>query len=225
MHDLFDGSADLRHYERATFAPRPCELRAFESYDKYTLTHLVFEGRDTFLFLVKAPVTVELAPQGTFAHHIRMGAALSFSVGGLTYCSYSNVAQTQGVQVEEIVSFAGFDASGTLRLIPEGGIAAADAGIIHGAEASPFLIVNGKRLAITDVSNRSRDRLILGQLRTGEVAFIYIKGVDVARAANYAMQLGCTCAAVVGNERRIDIYSKSIVQDRQSGCRAMFVVR
>ena len=222
MYDLFDGSADLRHYDRTAFIPCQCELLAFESYAKYTLTHLLFEGRDTFLFIAKAPVAVELAPNGTFAHHIRSGATLSFSVGGLTYCVNSKVVQTQGAQP---LSFAGFDATGTLRLIPQGGLAAADAGIIHGAEASPFLIVNGKRLAITDVSKRSRDRLLLAQLRTGETAFIYIKGVDVARAANYALQLGCSSAAVVANERRIDIYSKSIVQDRQSGCRAMFVVR
>lgn len=222
LHDLFDGSTAVRHYERTPFAPHPCELLSFESYDKYTATHMLFEGRDTFLFIVKAPVTVEMAPHGTFAQHISSGAALTFSVGGLTYCANGHVVQTQGAPT---LSFAGFDAKGILRLIPEGGIAAADAGILHGADAMPFLVVNGKRLAITDIAKRSRDRLLLGQLHTGETVFIYIKAVDVARAADYALQLGCECAAVVANERRIDIYSKSIVQDRQAGCRAVFMVR
>ena len=221
MYDLFDGSANLRHYERSPFMPRHCELLAFQDYNKYTVTHMSFEGRDTFLFIVKAPVKVEAAPYGTFAHHLGKGAEITFSVGGLTYCEDSQLFQQQGA---ENLSFLGFDKNGVLRLIPEGGLAAVEAGVIYGAEASPFLVVNGKRLKITDESKRSRDRLLLGQLITGETVFIYIKGVDVARAADYALQLGCQSAAIIGNERRIDIYSKSITQDRQSGCRAVFTV-
>ena len=221
MYDLFDGSANLRHYERSPFMPRHCELLAFQDYNKYTVTHMSFEGRDTFLFIVKAPVKVEAAPYGTFAHHLSKGAELTFSVGGLTYCENSQLFQVPG---SKNLSFLGFDKNGVLRLIPEGGLAAVEAGVIYGAEASPFLVVNGKRLKITDEAKRSRDRLLLGQLLTGEPVFIYIKGVDVARAADYALQLGCQSAAVIGNERRIDIYSKSIAQDRQSGCRAVFTV-
>ena len=222
MHDLFDGSANIRRYERSVFTPRQCELISFENYDKYTLTHLLFEGRGTYLFILKAPVRVELAPQGTFAHHIRRGSALTFSVGGQTFCIDSKVSQAQGAAT---MSFVGFDASGNLRLVPEGGITAVEMGIKYGADASPFLVVNGKRLSITDTSKRSRDRLLLAQLKTGEIAFIYIKGVDIARASDYALQLGCSSAAVIANERRIDIYSKSILQDRQSGCRAVFTVQ
>ncbi len=221
LYDLFDGSANIRHYERAPFMPRQCELFAFHDYDKYTVTHLLFEGRNTFVFIIKDRVVVEAAPHGTFAHHISKGAALTFSVGGLTYCADSKLYQVLGAEKQ---SFVGFDSNGVLRLVPDGGLAAVDAGVVYGAEASPFLVVNGKRLKITDETKRSRDRLLLGQLLTGEPVFIYIKGVDVARAADYALQLGCQSAAVIGNERRIDIYSKSITQDRQSGCRAVFTV-
>lgn len=221
MYDIFDGSANIRHYERAPFMPRHCELIAFHDYDKYTVTHLLFEGRDTFLFIVKGKVVVEAAPHGTFAHHISRGATLSFSVGGLTYCSDTKLYQVPGAEKQ---SFIGFDSTGLLRLFPDGGLSAVESGVVYGAEASPFLVVNGKRLKITDEAKRSRDRLLLGQLLTGETVFIYIKGVDVARAADYALQLGCHSAAVIGNERRIDIYSKSITQDRQSGCRAVFTV-
>jgi len=49
-----------------------------------------------------------------------------------------------------------------LRLVPDGGLAAVDAGVVYGAEASPFLVVNGKRLKITDEAKRSRDRLYWG---------------------------------------------------------------
>ena len=221
MYDLFDGQTNIRHYDRTPYMPRPCELLAFKDYTKYTVTHMLFEGRDTFLFIVKDPVVVETAPYGTFAHHLSRGAELTFSVGGLSYCTNSKLMQAQDASP---VGFIGFDKDNRLRLIPEGGLVAVDTGIIQGAEASPFLVVNGKRLVVEDKSMRSRDRLILGQLRTGETVFIYVKGVDVARAADYALQLGCETAAVVGNERRIDIYSKSITQDRQSGCRAVFTV-
>lgn len=224
MLDLFDGSADLRRYERTVFIPRHCEIMAVESYPSYTLTRLLFEGRDTYLFMIKSKISVVSAGSGTFAYFISSGASLVFSVGGMSYLSGSNSVQLKE-ESEQNAYFAGFDSLGNLRLIPGDCTEAADNGVVHGAQAFPFLLVNGKRLAIKDEIKRSRDRLILAQMRTGEPAFIYIKGVDVARAADYAFQLGCMSAAVVANERRIDIYGKGLVQDRQSGCKAVFEIK
>lgn len=224
MLDIFDGSADLRRYNRNPFSPHPCEFLAFESYGSYTLARLMFEGRGVLLFIVRSKISVETTPNGSFAHFISTGASLVFSAGGLTYISDSRAVRAQDTP-EQPACFAGFDKSGRLRLVPNGALAAVESGIIHGAEASPFLIANNKRLTIKDDTKRSRDRLLLSRLRTGEPAFIYIKSVEVARAADYAFQLGCSHAAVIANERHIDIYGKGIIQDRQAGCSAAFVIR
>ena len=222
MFETFDGSADLRRYERSVFTPRQCEFMAFESYDTYTLTRLLFEGRETYLFIIKSGVAVEAAPNGTFAHFIRSGASLAFSVAGAAYIADSKAAQFAPPSTE---CFVGFSADGTLKLTPAGVMSAVELGVVHGVEASPFLVVNGKRLAIKDEAKRSRDRLLVGQLRTGEPVFIYVKSCDVASAADIAYQLGCMRAAVIANERSIDICGKGVMLNRMGGSNAAFVVR
>ena len=223
MTDLFDGSADFRRYERSAFITHPCELIAFENYDSYTLTRLSFEGRDTYLFIIKSKILIEPAIHGTFAHFISNGAALVFSIGGMSYIANSKAVKTVGGT--EMFYYAGFDAAGTLRMIPDGILSAVESGIVHGTEASPFLVFNGKRLIIKDEIKRSRDRLLLVQLKSGEPAFIYIKNCDIARAADYTFQLGCERAAVIANEQCIEIYSKSIILNRQTTGKAVFVIR
>jgi hypothetical protein len=223
MNDYFDGSVNLRRYDRAVFEPFPCELIAFESYGAYTLTRLRFDRNDVYLFVLKSKVVVEPTPNGVLAAFISSGAALAFSIGGSAYISDGRAVQDAHCAPGD--SFAGFDASGILRLVPGGVLSAVDSGVIHGAEASPFLLVHGKRLVIEDGERRKRDRLLIAQLRTGEPSFIYVRDCDIVASAGIAFQLGCSCAAVAGNEWRIDICGKGIMQNRQSGCAAAFVVR
>jgi hypothetical protein len=221
--DLFDGSVDLYQYERSAFEPLPCELLAFESYHKYTLTRLSFSGSDVYLFILRARVEVLPMPGGVFAGFISGGTSLAFSIGGAAYISGGKAVQT--APHETGACFAGFDSGGVMKLTPDGVLSAIDSGIVHGAEASPFLIVHGKRLAIKDHEKRRRDRLLVGQLCSGEPTFIYAKTCDISSAAAVAFQLGCACAAVIGNDGCIDICAQGLMLNRQSGCGAAFVIR
>lgn len=223
MQDLFDGKVNLHRYDRSPFSPYSCEYVAFDNFGSYTLSRMLFEGRDVLLFIVKTKVSVQSAPNGTFAQFMCSSSPLMFSVGGTSYISESKPVQT-AESVQSRTCFAGFDSCSNLKLIPGDCLQATENGVTNGAEAYPFLVIHGKRLSIIDESKRSRDRLLLVQLKTGETAFLYIKSVDLVRAAGYAFQLGCKHAAVVGNERRIDIYGKSFIQDRQGGCRAVFAI-
>lgn len=222
--DRFDGEVELRRYNKAEYIPKGCEFLGVHDNEAYTLTRLTFEGRDTYMFIVKGELSVSKAENGTFAKHVQSGAELTLSVGGGLYYVDDNVVQVNGAK--KTGYFAGISGVGELRLIPKRVDDAVDEEEMeYGVEARPFLVVNGNRMRVEEGVHLLKDRLVWGELQTGEKVFIYIKSVSIGQAIDYVYQLGCRMAAVVGNGEYIDIYSKEVVQDRQKGARAVFMVK
>jgi hypothetical protein len=216
----FDGNANLRRYDPSVFVPSRCDFLAFDCNEAFTLSRMEYAGSDVYLLIMKKPLSVRLADNGVFADFIRCGHFLSVSAGAEVFVTNSKSVQ---LATSDARGFIGFTAAGIMRLEPGNVLSAIENGLVNAVHASPFLVVNGKRLLITDDVGRVRERLIFGQLKTGEKAFIYLKGADIQRAADCAFQFGFRMAAVVANDGQINVYARGFTIQRCDNGGAVFV--